>query len=98
MLLVEEVCRVPRVQRHGLEAGPLPERGARPLPHSAHLGLSGEPIAIGRDGHGVPTLESNVGTVEVEEEGVVVAFSIAVPDPVYVWLRCRWGRLFNSVI
>ena len=70
MLLVEKVGRIPRVQRHGLEAVPFPERGARPLPHASHLRLAGEPVAVCCDGHRVPLLESNVGTGQAEEERI----------------------------
>lgn len=56
MLLVEEVGRISRIQRHGGEAVPLPEDGARPFPHTPHLSLAGESVAIGRDGDRVPTL------------------------------------------
>lgn len=70
MLLVEKVRRIPRIQRHGREAVPLLEWGARPLPHPSHLSLAGEPVAVCCDGYWVPVLESNVGTSQAEEERI----------------------------
>lgn len=68
VLVVKEVRRVQRVQGHGLEALVAPQRGARPLPDAAHLGLAGEDVAAGRHRHGVPVLEADVGAGEVEEQ------------------------------
>lgn len=65
VLAVEEVGRVRRVERHGLEALVARQRRARPLPDAAHARLARERIAAGRDGLRVPRLETDVGTVEV---------------------------------
>lgn len=68
MLLVKEIRRVSRVQRHGDEALVQTQHRAGPLPDAAHLGLASEDVAAARHGHGVPVLEADVGAVEVEEE------------------------------
>lgn len=68
VLLVEEVGRVQRVQRHGLEALVAAERRTRPLPDAAHLGLSSEDVAPRCHWHRVPVLEADVGIGKVEEQ------------------------------
>lgn len=71
----------------------LSENGACPFPDSSHLSLAGEPVTSGCDGDGVPVLESNVGTVEVDKE--LVMRRRASAD------RTRtsgWRRLFDTVV
>lgn len=55
----------------------LPQCRARPLPHAAELGLAGQ-AAVRRHGDGVPVLEADVGTGEVDEEAVVGTWPRAV--------------------
>jgi hypothetical protein len=71
MLVIEEVGRVPGVHGHRLEATPLLESRACPLPYSAHARLTSEFIAVACHRHGVPMLESNISTIEVEKESVL---------------------------
>jgi len=68
VLLVKEISRVPRIQRHGLEAIPRSQHRARPLPDSAHLGLPSQGVAASCHGYGVPVLETDIGVAEVDEE------------------------------
>ncbi len=46
----------------------LPKPRARPLPGTAQLGLAGEAVPARRHGDGVPVLEADVGTGQVEED------------------------------
>lgn len=63
---------VARIQRHWLEPLVLRQRRAGPFPHAAHLRLARQAVPPRRDGGGVPVLEANIGTIQVDEELVVV--------------------------
>lgn len=59
---------IKRIQSHGLEAIPFPERRASPLPDATHLALATQAVSVCRDGGGMPVLEPNVSPVQVDEE------------------------------
>lgn len=69
---------IARIQSHGLKAFPLPQRGAGPLPDTTHLALPAKPVPVCSHGDGVPVLEADVGTVQIDEE--VILLSIGGPD------------------
>jgi hypothetical protein len=61
------------VGRHSLEAVVLGKRAARPLPDAAHLTLSSQAIAVGRDRDRVPMLKAHIGTVQIDKEVIAQA-------------------------
>lgn len=82
---------IERVQSHGLELFPLPERRTSPFPNTTHLALATKAVAVCRDGCGMPVLESNIGPIQVEEE-VTLSFLGQLSRT-----SC-WWRLLDTVV
>lgn len=47
------------------------ERRTGPFPHSSHLSLTSQAVAVGGYGHRVPMTETNIGIGEVDEQIVI---------------------------
>lgn len=69
---------IPRVQGHGLKALMRPKRGAGPLPHSSHLGLTSQAVTVRSHGRWMPMAETDIGIGEVNEQ--IVVFGRAAID------------------
>ena len=44
------------------------KRRASPFPNPAHFALTSDLVAVCGHGHGMPMLETNIGTLEIDEE------------------------------
>ena len=68
MLGVEKVGRIPRVERHGLEAFVRCEWRAGPLPEPSRVALAPEAVPIASDRRRMPAFEADIMTLEADEE------------------------------
>jgi hypothetical protein len=92
VLLVEEVGCLSRVERHRGETLPGAEDGTGPFPDASHVPLTGKGVTSSSDRRGVPVLESNIGSVQVDEE-LLLALSVDLGDG----RRGRWRDLYSVV-
>lgn len=82
---------IERIQAHGLEALPLLERRAGPLPDATHLALATQAVTMCRDGSRMPVLEPDVSPVQVDEE-VTLLFIDRLSRASY------WWRFLDAII